>query len=55
MRRSIDNFVEIMSDEAKIPFFKLDIFYAEDELQLYPTDKEIFGTMAKARGIKIKL
>lgn len=48
MRRSIDNFVEIMSDEAKIPFFKLDIFYAEDELQLYPTDKEIFGTMAKA-------
>ncbi|KAE8738437.1 hypothetical protein FOCC_FOCC016088 [Frankliniella occidentalis] len=48
MRRSIDHFVDIMSDEAKIPFFKLDIFYAENGLELYPTDKEIFGTMAKA-------
>lgn len=47
MRRSIDHFVEIMSDEAKIPFFKLDIFHAENTLELYPTGKEIFGTMAK--------
>lgn len=49
MRRSIDHFVEIMSDEARIPFLKLDIFYADNALELYPTDKEIFGTMAKVR------
>ncbi|KAJ1520032.1 hypothetical protein ONE63_004262 [Megalurothrips usitatus] len=47
MRRSIDNFMEIMSDEAKIPFFKLDIFYTDNGLELYPTDREIFDTMAK--------
>ena len=47
MRRSIDHFLDIMSDEAKIPFFKLDIFFAENTLELYPTVKEIFGTMAK--------